>query len=397
MSSSVFPHSGATPSRWLKRGLALAVTHLTLAGFLLAANGARADGYVENGRDGARIKDITNLQGVRENQLVGYGLVVGLNGTGDTLRNSPFTGQSVQSMLDRMGIHIRNAQLRTRNVAAVVVTADLPPFIGEGEKIDVTVSSLGDAGSLQGGTLIVTPLGGPNGEVYAVAQGPVAVSGFSAKGVSQTVSEGVPTGGRIANGALIERKVDDRFADLTSLVLELKNPDFRTVARVADAVNLYTQGRFGQHGAYERDNRTVVLFRPPNISTTRFLAEIGELRVTPDTPARVVVDERSGTVVIGKNVTISTVAVTHGSLTVRVTNTPVVSQPGPFSNGQTVVTANTNIQAKQAGGQLQVVNGTDLDTLVSGLNQIGLTPTGIISILQTIKTAGALQADLVVQ
>jgi flagellar P-ring protein precursor FlgI len=368
-----------------------------VAALVLVAAGARADGYEETGRDGARIKDISNLQGVRDNQLVGYGLVVGLNGTGDTLRNSPFTGQSVQSMLDRMGIRIRNSQLRTRNIAAVVVTADLPPFIGEGAKIDVTVSSLGDASSLQGGTLIVTPLGGPNGEVYAVAQGPVIVSGFSAKGATQTLSEGVPTGGRIANGALIERKIDDRFAELTALVLELKNPDFRTVARMTDAINLYTQGRFGQHGAYERDNRTVVLYRPRNISTTRFLAEIGDLRVTPDIPARVVVDERSGTVVIGKNVTISTVAVTHGSLTLRVSNTPVVSQPNPFSKGQTVVTADTSIQSKQAGGQLQVVNGTDLDTLVSGLNQIGLTPTGIISILQTIKTSGALQADLVVQ
>jgi flagellar P-ring protein precursor FlgI len=374
------------------------VRFAALAALLLVATGARADGYEETGRDGARIKDISNLQGVRDNQLVGYGLVVGLNGTGDTLRNSPFTGQSVQSMLDRMGIRIRNSQLRTRNIAAVVVTADLPPFIGEGAKIDVTVSSLGDASSLQGGTLIVTPLGGPNGEVYAVAQGPVIVSGFSAKGATQTLSEGVPTGGRIANGALIERKIDDRFSDLTALVLELKNPDFRTVARMTDAINLYTQGRFGQHGAYERDNRTVVLYRPRNISTTRFLAEIGDLRVTPDVPARVVVDERSGTVVIGKNVTISTVAVTHGSLTLRVSNRPIVSQPEPFSKGgQTVVTAETNIQSKQAGGQLQVVNGTDLDTLVSGLNQIGLTPTGIISILQTIKTSGALQADLVVQ
>lgn len=374
--------------RLLPIGLALAL------GFCAAP--AFADAY---GPDGdTRIKDITNLQGVRDNQLVGYGLVVGLNGTGDTLRNAPFTGQSLQSMLDRMGIAIRNSQLRTRNVAAVVVTADLPPFIGEGERIDVTVSALGDASSLQGGTLIVTPLGGPNGQVYAVAQGAVAVSGFSVQGLSQTLAEGVPTGGRIANGALIERAVEDRFADLASLVLELKNPDFNTVVKIADAINLYTQGRFGQHGAYERDNRSVVLYRPPNVSPTRYIAEIGNIRVTPDTPARVVIDERSGTVVIGQNVKISTVAVTHGSLTVRVTNTPVVSQPQPFSRtGQTVVAAETSINAKQTGGELRVVGGTDLDTLVSGLNQIGLKPTGIISILQAIKTAGALQAELVVQ
>lgn len=345
----------------------------------------------------SRIKDITNLQGVRDNQLVGYGLVVGLNGTGDSLRNSVFTEQSLQSMLDKMGVSVRNGTLRTRNVAAVVVTADLPAFAGRGSRVDVTVSSLGDATSLMGGTLVITPMAGVDGVTYAVAQGQVAVTGFQTVGQAETVTQGVPTAARIANGAMIERELPGRFADMAGMVLELRNPDFKTAVEVADAINAYTQRRYGMRTATERDYRSIVLNRPAKVMPTRFMAEIGDLTVMPDVPARVVVDARSGTVVIGQDVQISTVAVTHGNLTVRVTETPTVSQPRPFSNGETVVTPQTRIGVDQEPGNIAVVGGTTLKSLVRGLNQMGLKPTGIIAILQAIKTAGALQADLVVQ
>jgi len=344
-----------------------------------------------------RIKDIAHLKGVRENQIIGYGLVVGLKGTGDTLRNAPFTEQSLQSMLDNMGINIRGTSLRTRNVAAVVVTADLPPFVAGGSRIDVALSSLGDASSLMGGTLLMTQLRGADGEVYAVAQGAIAVGGYSIEGAAQTVSQGVPTSGRIPNGGLIEREVRGQFKQMEALILELKNPDFVTATRIIDAINHYGHGRYRASLAFERDYRTIILSRPRSVSPVRFVAEIEELMVEPDTPARVVIDERTGTVVIGRNVQISTVAVTHGNLSVRITEAPVVSQPGPFSRGQTVVTPQTFIEANEPGAQIAILRGTDLQRLVRGLNQIGLKPTGIIAILQAIKAAGALQADLVIQ
>lgn len=344
-----------------------------------------------------RIKDIAAVQGVRDNQLVGYGLVMGLQGTGDTLRNSQFTEQSLQSMLDRMGVNVRENTLRTRNVAAVIVTADLPAFIGTGSRIDVTVTSLGDATSLKGGTLMLTALSGGDGQVYAAAQGPIAVSGFSATGQAETLTQGVATAGRIPNGALIEREVPGGFRELPSLVLELKNPDYKTATLVTDAINAYALRRYGKRVASPRDFRSIVLQKPGDIGSTRFIAEIGDLMVQPDTPARVVVDQRTGTVVIGKNVQISTVAMTHGNLTVRVTETPLVSQPEPFGNGRTAIVPRTEIQANEQGGHLAIVGGSDLQTLVKGLNQIGLKPSDIISILQAVKTAGALQAELVVQ
>ncbi|HXE69266.1 MAG TPA: flagellar basal body P-ring protein FlgI [Hyphomicrobiaceae bacterium] len=344
-----------------------------------------------------RIKDIISVQGVRANQLVGYGLVIGLNGTGDSLRNAPFTEQSLQSMLDRMGINVRNSKGRTRNVAAVIVTAELPAFIGRGSRIDVTVSSLGDATSLAGGSLVMTPLSGADNQIYAVAQGPLAVSGFSNGGKAETLTQGVPTTGRIPNGALIERQGPGRFADEKVLVLELRNPDFKTAVRVADAINAFTQQRYGVQVAREDDLRTITINRPFYVGAARFMAEIGELPVEPDVPARVVIDERTGTIVIGKDVQISTVAVSHGNLTVRVTETPKATQPMPFTAGETVVTPETQVLVDQTGGNLAIVRGTNLQTLVSGLNKIGLKPTGIIAILQAIKSAGALQADLVVQ
>ena len=239
-----------------------------------------------------RIKDVADLQGVRGNQLVGYGLVVGLQGSGDTLQNSTFTQQSLESMLDRMGVNVRGGNLRTRNVAAVLVTADLPPFIGRGSRIDVTVSSLGDANSLMGGTLILTPLSGADGSTYAVAQGPVAVSGFSAVGQAESLTQGVPTTGRIPNGAMVEQEVPGGFAEIGPLVLELKNPDFNTAVRIANAINEYTVQKYRVRSAQERDNRTIVLRKPAAIGATRFMADIGDLTIEPDTPARVVIDAR---------------------------------------------------------------------------------------------------------
>lgn len=346
---------------------------------------------------GVRIKDVTTVSGVRENQLVGYGLVIGLQGTGDSLRNSPFTEQSLQSMLDRMGVNVRSGNPRTRNVAAVVVTAELPPFIGTGSRIDVTASSLGDAASLMGGTLVMTPLYGPDGEIYAVAQGPLAVSGFTGEGANESLTQGVPTAGRIAGGAIVEREVPRPESEAATLTMELRNPDYRTVIRVVDAINAFAANRYGKAVAREQDVRTITLTRPASYSSTRFLAEIGDIAIEPDQAAKVVIDERTGTIVIGKDVQISTVAVTHGSLTVRITDVPVISQPEPFSDGQTVVTADTVVNAEQEGGQLAVIAGANLDSVVRGLNRLGLRPTGIIAILQAIKTAGALQADLVVQ
>jgi flagellar P-ring protein precursor FlgI len=343
-----------------------------------------------------RIKDIASVRGVRDNQLIGYGLVVGLQGTGDTLNNSPFTQQAIQNMFDRMGLTVRGANLRNRNVAAAIVTADLPPAEAIGSRIDVTVSSLGDASSLLGGTLMLTTLTGTDGQVYASAQGAVSVTGFGVAGQSETLSQGVPTAGRIANGALVEKALPP-ITDDGVLTLELKNPDYNTSVRVTDAINAFTSERFGHRIAREQDLRSVVMLRPPQISATRFVAEIGDLLVEPDTVARVVVDSRSGTVVIGQDVQISPVAVTHGTLSVRVTETPQVSQPNAFSKGQTVVTSQTQIEASQQGGQIAIVGGASLRTLVAGLNRIGLKPDGIIAILQAIKTAGALQAELVVQ
>jgi len=353
-----------------------------------------------------RIKDIADIRGLRENQIVGYGLVIGLNGTGDTLRNAPFTEQSLQSMLDNMGINVRNdntnsttrpTTLRTRNVAAVMVTADLPPSIEPGERMDVTVSSLGDATSLLGGTLVMTPLRAADGAVYAVAQGSVTVAGYSVQGQAQSVSQGTPTAGRIPNGALVERAVQGSLHEMEFLVLELKNPDFVTATRILDAINHFAGGRYRAQIAFERDYRTIVLSKPRNVGPVRFLAEIGELTVEPDTPARVVINERTGTVVIGRAVRISTVAVTHGNLTVRVTELPVVSQPNPFSRGETKVVPQTYVDVNEPGAQVAILSGVDLQRLVRGLNQIGLKPSGIIAILQAIKTAGALQADVIVQ
>jgi flagellar P-ring protein precursor FlgI len=353
--------------------------------------------WVASACGAVRIKDVSEVKGVRSNQLIGYGLVVGLSGTGDTLQNAPFTGQSLQSMMDRMGVNVRQANLRTRNVAAVIVTADLPPFSARGTRIDVTVSALGDSSSLMGGTLLLTSLSGVDGQVYAISQGAVNVTGFVAQGQAETLTQGVPTAGRVPNGATVEREISTRMANTGAMTLELHNPDFNTSVRIADAINAYTFARYRQRGAIEESPNAVTLCKPRNVSATHFIAEIGELLVEPDTPARVVVDARTGTVVIGQDVQISPVAVTQGTLTVSVTETPQVSQPNAFARGRTTVVPRTDIDAEETGGQMRMLRGRSLRQLVAGLNRIGLKPPGIIAILQAIKAAGALQADIVIQ
>ncbi len=343
----------------------------------------------------SRVKDIAEFEGIRENILVGYGLVVGLNGTGDSLTNSPFTQQSLEAMLERLGVNTRGANTKTDNVAAVVVTASLPPFSRQGTTIDVAISSIGDADSLLGGTLVVTPLMAADGEVYAVAQGSITVAGFSAQGDAGSITKGVPTAGRIANGAIIERELGFDMASLTSLRISLRNPDFTTSRRVARAINKY----IGNKVAKPTDPSTVVL----NLSGSNrddmvdLLTDIEQLMVEPDQIARVVIDEQSGIIVIGKEVKVDTVAIAQGNLTVKITETPQVSQPGPFAQaGNTEVVPRTEIEVTEDGDKKLVVlnSGVRLQELVDGLNALGIGPRDMISILQAIKAAGALQAEI---
>jgi flagellar P-ring protein precursor FlgI len=342
-----------------------------------------------------RIKDIVDVENVRENQLVGYGLVVGLAGTGDRIRNAPFTEESMQSMLERMGVNIRGTQMRTQNVAAVSITATMPPFSRNGSRIDVQVSALGDATSLQGGTLIASSLRALDGEIYAVAQGPVAVSGFKAQGAAANVSRGVTTSARIAGGAIIEREVPYQLRSANSLKLALKNPDFSTADRIARAIN----GRYP--GAAQMLDPATVELRPTSQfggSVIELVTQIGDLEVKVDQVAKVVINEASGTVVMNSDVRITPVAIAQGGLTISVTETPQVSQPGPFSQGQTTVVPRTQVQVNDGNGaSLAVINGSSLKALVSGLNTLGVSPRDLITILQAIKTAGALQAEIEVQ
>ncbi|MGG5817974.1 flagellar basal body P-ring protein FlgI [Falsiroseomonas sp. HW251] len=340
-----------------------------------------------------RIKDIADIEGVRDNQLVGYGLVVGLNGTGDRLRSSPFTRQSLIGVLERLGVNTRDQEVRldTRNVAAVMVTANLPPFARPGSRIDIAVSTLGDASNITGGTLLVTPLLGADGEVYAVAQGAVTTGAIAARGQGSSVVRGVPTAGRIPSGATVEREVPFQFAQGGTLRLSLRNPDLTTARRVAAAINRASGGGV----ANATDPRTVAL-NVGGRDPIAFLTEIEQLRVQPDQVARVVIEEASGTIVMGANVRVSTVAIAQGNLTIRITETPQVSQPNALSNGQTVVTPRTNIEVDdQAERRMGILRGgVTLEELVRGLNSLGVGPRDLISILQAVKAAGALQAEL---
>jgi flagellar P-ring protein FlgI len=341
----------------------------------------------------SRIKDLANIEGVRQNQLVGYGLVVGLAGTGDTLNNIPFTKQSLQAMLERMGVNIRGATIRTGNVAAVMVTGNLPPFGTQGTRMDVTVSALGDAKNLQGGTLLVTPLLGADGNVYAVAQGSLTINGFQAEGAAASITRGVPTVGRIANGAIIEREIEFALNRLPNVRLALRNADFTTAKRVAAAVNDF----LGTKTAEPLDPSTVQLTIPPEFkgNVVALLTEIEQLQVEPDLGAKIIIDERSGIIVMGRDVRVATVAVAQGNLTVSISESPQVSQPNPFSRGRTVVTPRSAIGVTEEGKKFAVVkDGVSLQQLVDGLNGLGIGPRDLIGILQAIKAAGAIEADI---
>src|ERR1700726_2099386 len=341
----------------------------------------------------SRIKDLANIEGVRQNQLIGYGLVVGLNGTGDTLNNIPFTKQSLQAMLERMGVNIRGATIRTGNVAAVMVTGNLPAFGTQGTRMDVTVSALGDSKNLQGGTLLVTPLLGADGNVYAVAQGSVAIGGFQAEGEAAKIVRGVPTVGRIANGAIIEREIEFALNRLPNVRLPAPNGGFTTAKRIAAAVNDY----LGAKTAEPIDPSPVQLSIPQEFKGTvvAFLTEIEQLQVEPDLAAKIIIDERSGIIVMGRDVRVATVAVAQGNLTVSISESPQVSQPNPLSRGRTVVTPRSRVSVSEDGKKLALVkDGVSLQQLVDGLNGLGIGPRDLIGILQAIKAAGAIQADI---
>jgi flagellar P-ring protein precursor FlgI len=343
----------------------------------------------------SRVKDLVDVQGIRDNMLVGYGLVVGLNGTGDSLKNAPFTQLSIQSMLERLGTNTRGQVMQTKNVAAVMVTANLPAFAAPGSRIDVSVSAMGDAKNLQGGTLLVTTLFGADGQIYALAQGPVSIGGFSAQGEASSVTRGVPTAGRIANGAIVEKGTGFQLSSLSSLKLSLHNPDLTTATRIAKAVNAY----LGGNSAQATDPSNVALNVPANYpgGAMALLTDIEQVKVDPDQPAKVIIDENSGVIVMGSDVRISTVAIAQGNLTIKVTETPQVSQPSPFSNtGTTQTVPRTNIQVDDGKGNKIAVmpDGVSLQHVVDGLNALGVGPRDIISILQAIKAAGALQAEI---
>jgi flagellar P-ring protein FlgI len=363
---------------------------------LAALAGLMAPGAAAPAAAQSRIKDIAEFESVRENLLIGYGLVVGLNGTGDKLENSIFTRESLIGMLERLGVNARSESLKTKNVAAVMVTATLPAFTRNGSRIDVNVSTMGDATSLLGGQLLVTPLMGADAEVYAVAQGSVAVAGFSAQGAAQSVVKGVPTTGRIANGAIVEKEIGFELSQLRALRLTLRNPDFTTARRISQAIN----GYIGQALARPMDNVTVMVQVPANYpgDTVALLTDIEQLPVAADMVAKVVIDETTGVIVMGENVRISTVAIAQGNLTIRITETPQVSQPEPFSNtGTTVVVPRTDIQVDEnSDRKLTLLPGSvTLQELVNGLNALGIGPRDLITILQAIKAAGAMQAEIV--
>ncbi len=340
----------------------------------------------------SRIKDIVDVEGVRTNQLIGYGIVVGLNGSGDTVRNSPMLKQSMESMMERMGVNIRDGDLNSKNAAAVMVTADLPAFAAPGARLDVTVSAMGDAKSLLGGTLLVTPLLGADGNAYAVAQGTVQTGAISASGASgSSVTKGVPTAGRISDGGSVERETGFDLNSMKVVRLTLRNPDFSTASAIAATINAQYPG------TAVAENPTIVAIQAPAGSDNMdFITRVETLDVDVDTPAKVVIDEVNGVIVMGENVRISKVAIAQGNLTIRVDEHPDVSQPLPFSQGQTTNVPSSNVSVDEEKGKqlLTLGGGSSLSDLVAGLNALGVTPRDMISILQAIKAAGALQADI---
>ena len=342
-----------------------------------------------------RIKDIASFDGVRDNQLIGYGLVVGLNGSGDS-DQTKFPVQSLVNILERSGLTVNRIDIKVKNVAAVMVTAVLPPFTKQGSAIDVLVSSLGDATSISGGTLLLTPLKGGDGQAYAVAQGAVSTNSFSYSGQAASATKNHPTAGRVPGGALVERELPNVLTDRTTLKLNLHQPDFTTATRIATAIN----DKFKAPLATNTDPGSVLLTIPSEYigRTVAFVADLERLEVTPDNPAKVVMNERTGTIVMGDKVRIATVAVSHGNLTLYIKETPEVSQPAPFSDkGRTAVVPRTSIKVDEGGGGLAVVEaGANIGDVVRALNALGVTPRDLIGIMQAIKAAGALNADLVI-
>lgn len=344
-----------------------------------------------------RIKDLVEFDGVRGNDLVGYGLVVGLNGSGDGIRNAPFTEEIMSNVLERLGVNVTGEQFRPKNVAAVFVTGTLPPFARTGGRIDVTVSAIGDAKSLLGGTLIMTPLNAADGQIYAVAQGTVIAGGASAEGDGASVVQGVPTAGIIPAGARVEREIEFDFTQLRSVRLALRTPDFTTAGRIENAIN----GAYGRVISRMLDAGTVIVDvgLAADLSPAHTLGRIETIEVRPERRARVVVDQASGTIVIGADVKISRVAVAQGNLTIRVQEEPVAVQPNPFSEGESIILPRTTAEiVEEPGvGLAEIPESTTLSDVVAGLNALGVGPRDMIDILKTIKSAGALHAEFLVQ
>jgi len=343
-----------------------------------------------------KLRDVLDIEGVRTNDLVGYGIVVGLNGTGDSVRNAPFTEDSLTNMLERLGMNVQGEQIRPNNVAAVLVTASLPAFARNGSNIDISVASIGDASSLEGGTLILTPLRGADNEVYAVAQGSVMVSGLNVEADGARDTVGTPTTGAIPSGAIVEREIPFDFNAQDTITLALHTPDFTTAARVEDTIN----SALGQPVAYMRDPGSIELNMTTNLgSPARVLAAIENLPVKVETPARIVIDEKSGTIVLGQDVTISQVAIAQGNISIKVRENPVVVQPNPFSDGETIVLPRTDIAVGQTGNEnIALLNeNTTLSELIAGLNALGVRPQEMADIIRAMRTAGAIHAELVVR
>ena len=343
-----------------------------------------------------RIKDLVEFDGVRGNDLVGYGLVVGLNGTGDGLRNAPFTEEMMSNLLERLGVNVAGEDFRPKNVAAVFVTAALPPFARAGGRIDVTVSAIGDAKSLLGGTLVMTPLNGADGQIYAVAQGTIIAGGVSAQAQGASVVQGVPTAGVIPTGARVEREVEFDFTQMETIRLALRSPDFTTAARIERCINK----EFGANVAEMLDSGTVSVDvgRTGMSSPAHVISRLENLLIEPEMRARVVVDQRSGTIVMGEDVRISRVAIAQGGLTLRIEETPLVIQPNPFSEGETIVVprSSASIDNAPGTGMAEVSGGTGLSEVVAGLNALGVAPHDMIDILKAINAAGALHGELLV-
>lgn len=343
-----------------------------------------------------RIRDVVDVEGVRQNDLVGYGIVVGLNGTGDSVRNSPFTEDSLTHLLERLGVNVQGEEIKPKNVAAVLVTASLPAFARNGSSIDVSVSSIGDASSLEGGTLILTPLKGADNEVYAVAQGSIIVSGIDVKAQAARETRGTPTGGSVPAGARVEREVNFAFNQRDSLRLALRNPDFTTAARIEDTIN----AAFTVPIASMRDPGTIELdLRGITESPSRLIASIENLPVKVASPARIVIDEKSGTIVLGEDVTISRVAIAQGNISIKVTEYPFASQPNPFSDGETIVLPRSDIQVTETGSRniAMLEPNVSLSQLITGLNALGVSPQEMADIIRAMKSAGAIHAELVIR